>query len=185
MKDLLKRYETIYGVFIGAIPSFMFQIFPPETTISFPLFLTIITLLLIINWFIFASRSHAINELDTAKAKLERMQEFQHLNLNITHLDWQEHKMKFTWNIDTNLLSNGQCIAIYYKKNGLDYLCGIGRIMQYNTQKKVAQANVIPLKSDDFNGELFPSKENVTLSPILNYDILNTFINNYGRSENE
>ena len=66
----LKRYETIYGVLIGVIPSFMFQIFPSDTSVPFSWFLLAITALLIVNWFLFASRCHATAEVKGFKEKL-------------------------------------------------------------------------------------------------------------------
>ena len=187
MKDIssLKRYETIYGVLIGAIPSLLFQIFPSETTIPFSWFLSIVTLLLIATWFCFASRAHAISDLEEARRSMESITEYQNIKLPITHLNWDKQKMKFTCNVDTNLLSKGQCLAIYRKKDDYDYLCGIARIMEYDVHEKMAQANVLPLDTKEFNGEPHPSKENVRLSPILDYDILDIFIKQHTEENDE
>ena len=96
MKDIninsLKRYETIYGVLIGAIPSLLFQIFPPETTIPFSWFLSIITLLLIATWFCFASRSHALCDLEEYKNKMDVLQEYQNIKLSITNSNFAHQK---------------------------------------------------------------------------------------------
>jgi hypothetical protein len=187
MKDIsfLKRYETIYGVLIGAIPSLLFQIFPPETTIPFSWFLSIITLLLIATWFCFASRAHVINDLNEIRVKMESLTEYQDIELSVTHLNWDKQKMKFKCNSATNLLSKGQCLTIYYKKDDYNYLCGIARIMEYDVNGKTAQANVVPLVKEELNDEPHLSKENVILSPILDYDILEIFIKKHTEENDE
>lgn len=181
----LKKYETIYGALVGAIPSLIFQIFPSDTMIPLSWFISIITVLLIATWFCFASRMHALSDLNDAKEKMIKMTDYKSIVLHITNLDWQEKKMKFNCNVDTNILSKGQCVAIYYKKNDFNYLCGIGHITKYDLQMKIAEARIMPLKSSEFDGEQFPSKENTHVSPMVDYDILDVFIKNYGRTSDE
>lgn len=183
--SLLKRYETIYGVLIGIIPSFLFQIVPSETSVSFSLFLASVTILLIANWFLFASREHAINDLEEAKENLERLTEYQNITLPVININWDELKIMFTCNVDTNLLSKGQCVTIYYKKNEYDYPCGIGHIMDFDMQNRIAQANVLPLNLNEFAANPPPSKENVRISPMIDYEILDAFINENRSDDNE
>lgn len=187
---LLRRYETILGVLIGAIPSLLFQIIKPDTEIPFSWFLSILTLLLIAMWFCFASRSHAISELEETREKLEeangKIEEahiemesltgYQNIEFRITHLNWDMQKIRFNCNVDTNLLSKGQCVVIYQKKDDFNHLCGIAHITEYDVYEKKAQANVLPLNTGELCDEPHPSMENVRLSPILDYDILDLFI---------
>ncbi len=181
----LRRYETIYGVFIGAVPSLLFQIFPAETQIPFSWFLTVITILLIATWFCFASRAHAINDLEEANKRMESLLEYQNIKLPITHFSWNEQKMKFKSNVDTNLLAKGQCLAIYRRKDDYDYLCGVARIMEYDVSEKVAQANILSIDTKELQGEPPPAKEHIRLSPILDYDILEVFIRQYSEGNYE
>lgn len=187
---LLIRYETILGVLIGAIPSLLFQIIKPETEMPFSWFLSVLTLLLIGMWFCFASRAHAISELEETREKLEeangKIEEahieiesltgYQNIEFRITHLNWDMQKIRFNCNADTNLLSKGQCLVIYQKKDDFEYLCGVAYITEYDAADKIAQANVIPLNISELPDEPRPSKEYIRISPILDYDILDFFI---------
>ena len=183
--SLLKRYEAIYGVFVGAIPSLLFQIIEPGVMIPFSWFLSALTLMLIVTWFCLASRAHAISDLEDTRRNIESLSEYKNIKLPITHLNWEKRKMKFTCNVDTNILSKGQCLAIYQKKDDFEYLCGIARIMEYDVYEKKAQANVLPLNTGELCDEPHPSKENVRLSPILDYDILNLFIRQHTEVNDE
>lgn len=182
MMNFFRKYESIYGVLIGVIPSFSFAIIPADTNVKFSIFLIIITFLLLIIWFLGASYSRAMINCDSINNKLTEAEKRKNIELTVTHLDLNSNKMKFVCNAKTNVLSKDLCVTIYNVKNELKTPCGIGRITEYDSEKKIAQAKIIlvPIEGDVIDTL---SIENIHLSPMVDYDMINAVVLDLRRSE--
>ena len=85
--------------------------------------------------------------------------------------------MKISCNIDTNVIEKNQCLSLYQREDGYPYICGIARIIDVDIHNRIYTANILPINLVDdfrFNGSYM--KENLLVSPVLEYDILEALV---------